>query len=81
MFWPQFVAISRELENLSKYTAESIDETCLLHEDGQELLPKHVGAMIKDKYKHTTIWKIVWTSLFCMASFQKRFKKYKPSNI
>jgi len=26
MFWPQFVAISRELENLSKYTAESIDE-------------------------------------------------------
>jgi len=59
MFWPQFLAISRELENLSKYTAASIDETCLLPEDGQELWPKHAGAMIKDKYKHSTIWKSV----------------------
>jgi len=52
------MAISRELEN-STYTAESIDKTCLLPEDGQELWPKHVRAMIKDKYKHSTIWKIV----------------------
>jgi hypothetical protein len=57
MFWPQFLAISRELENSSTYTTASFDETCLLLEDGQELWPKHVGAMIKVKYKHSTIWK------------------------
>jgi hypothetical protein len=59
MFRPQFLAMSRELANSSTYTAASIDETCLLPEDGQELWPKHVRAMIKDKYKHSTIWNIV----------------------